>query len=282
MSQTLYRGMDAAALEREYNARDSVPDFDTEFAAYQRLSGAAAAGLPHTTYVYDAVSGEALDIYPAAPGSPVFMWLHGGYWRSLSKADNAFIAGGLVPEGISVVIPDYTLAPAATLAEITRQVGAALAWVVRHTGHPARIHVGGSSAGGHLAAALLTSGRMAALGLPADTVASATVVSGLFDLEPLRHCSMNAWLRMDAAAARRHSPLFDIQPNSPAQLIASHGGRETAEFARQTAAYVDAWHAAGNRGSHVAMPDHNHFDIAVALATPGTALNDALIATIHP
>lgn len=279
-----YRGMDAATLEREYNARASVPDFEAEYADYVRLSAATIARFHRIAdIVYDPATGSTLDVYPAGLGSPVFVWIHGGYWRALSKDENAFVADGLVPHGVSVVNVNYTLAPAASLDEITRQVGAAVAWTVRHASEHgfdgSRVHVGGSSAGGHLVGSLLTAGRMAALGLPADTIASATALSGLFDLEPLRFTPTNEWLHLDAAAARRNSPLFDLAAN-PARLLISYGGHETAEFQRQSRAFMAAWQAAGNVGRTVAMPDHNHFNIAVALATAGTDLHTAVLETI--
>ena len=102
-------------------------------------------------------------------------------------------------------------------------------------------------------------------------------MSGLFDLEPLRHISQNGWLRLDEAAARRNSPLHSVPHDSPTKLLVAAGGRETAEFRRQTTDYLRAWRAAGNRGDEVAMPGNNHFDIAVALATPGSVLNRTLL-----
>ena len=285
MSKPLYRSMDASTLEREYNARASVPDFEVENAQYQRLSARALERFERVAeIVYDAASGETLDIYPAGPDSPVFVWIHGGYWRALSKDENAFVADGLVPRGVSVVNINYTLAPAASLDEITRQVGAAIAWTVRHAGDYGmdgrRLHVGGSSAGGHLVGSLLTAGRMAQLGLPQDAIVTATPLSGLFDLEPLLHGPQNEWLKLDPESARCNSPIFDIARNSPTRLLTAYGGRETSEFKRQTTAFLSAWLAAGNAGRRVDMPENHHFNLAVALGTPGNPLNEALIEAI--
>ncbi len=226
----LYRGMDAATLEREYNARASVADFDAEYATYVRLSQTAVAKYERRVgLVYDQRSGETLDLYPAGVGSPVFVWLHGGYWRALSKDDNAFVVDGLVPRGVSVVVVNYSLAPAVTLDEIVRQVRAALAWLFHHARDhgfdPKRLHIGGSSAGGQLVGMLLAPGWTADWAIPASPIATAVALSGLFDLEPLRYVSQNEWLRLDEASAGRNSPVHSIPRARPPKLVGAAGGR---------------------------------------------------------
>ena len=103
-----------------------------------------------------------------------FTFLPYGMWArcSLSGAKRTF----------SVAV-NYALAPFVTLAEITRQCRAAVAWVHGHArefgGDPSRIHVCGSSAGGHLAAMMLVPGWEADFGVPNNLVAGATLLSGL-------------------------------------------------------------------------------------------------------
>ena len=109
---------------------------------------------------------------------------------------------------------------------------------------------------------LLAPGWTADQGLPAHPIATAIALSGLFDLEPLRHISQNGWLRLDEEAARRNSPLHSVPHDSRAKLLVAAGGRETAEFRRQTTDYLRASRGAGNAGDEVAMPGNNHLDIA--------------------
>ena len=116
-------------LDRGYNARASVASFDVEYAKYVAASARVKAECSFTTHVYDQVSGEKLDLYPAEPGAPLFLWIHGGYWRASSKDDNAFVVPGLLNHGVSVAVLDYTLAPAVTLDEIVRQVRTAFAFL---------------------------------------------------------------------------------------------------------------------------------------------------------
>ncbi|PXW64675.1 alpha/beta hydrolase [Chelatococcus asaccharovorans] len=279
----LYRGMDRATLAREYDARGSVPSFDAEYARY--VAGSEVAQREHrriADIVYDAASGETLDLYPAEPGAPLFLWIHGGYWRASSKDDNAFVVPGLKAQGMAVAVMNYTLAPQASLDEIVRQTRAALAFLHRERSRYdfGAITIGGSSAGGHLTAMLLAGGWHAAYGMPGDVIEVALDLSGLHELEPLRHIEVNSWLSLDDAMIDRNSPIRHIPSRSSTTLITAVGGRETSEFRRQTSAYAAAWADAGHRAETVAMPHHNHFDIAASLGSSDSVLARAVAAAV--
>ncbi|MFE2867180.1 alpha/beta hydrolase [Embleya sp. NPDC059259] len=270
-----------AELDVAYDARATVgPErFARLMERYRAESAAAVAGLPGTTgLVYDDASGERLDVW--GPGSataprPVFVFVHGGYWRALSRADSAFGARMLAERGVATVVPDYTLAPAATLEEITRQVRAAIAWVYRegprHGLDRSRVVVGGSSAGGHLAAMTLVDGWQAAVGLPEDVVAAGFPISGLFDVRPLVRTRANAWLTLDEERAAALSPLV---PGAPPRVpgvtvLAQH---EASGFTEQSRAFAAHW------GTELlVVPDRNHFDVVLDLADPDTAVSRALL-----
>ncbi len=275
--ETVWRGMDQATLDREYNARASVPDYEAEAARYVALSAAARAALPvQADLVFDPASGCALDWFPGAPGGPALLWVHGGYWRALSKADQSLVAPGLVAEGAHVAVMDYSLAPAATLDTIVHQVRTAFAWVAAHAAargaDPGRLFAGGSSAGGHLVGMLLAPGWHGAYGVAANALRGGLALSGLFDLEPIRLSHVNAWMGLDAATARRLSPLHAIPLHPAPRLLAGYGGQETAEFKRQTDDYAAAWAAAGHDAQVVPQPTRNHFDVVVALGEPDDPL----------
>jgi arylformamidase len=128
----------------------------------------------------------------------------------LDSADSCFMAKCFTEAGACVVAVNYTLAPLVRLAEIVRQCRAAVAWLHAHArefgGDPRRIHVGGSSAGGHLAAMMLAPGWEADFGVPDNLVAGATLLSGLYDLEPVRLGHPNEWLKLGAADVAALSP----------------------------------------------------------------------------
>ncbi|MGE7472575.1 alpha/beta hydrolase [Bosea sp. NPDC003192] len=273
------------ALDREYNARESVASFEAEYAKYVAVS--AQVQRNHRRFadiVYDDASGETLDLYPADPHAPLFLWIHGGYWRASSKDDNAFVVEGLKARGFSVAIMNYSLAPQATLDEIVRQTRAAVAFLHRQRAQYGLAErgfvVGGSSAGGHLVGMLLVGGWHADFNVPQNVITVALALSGLHDLEPLRHTHVDAWLGLDDASIARNSPIRHIPENAAARLLASVGGLETSEFQRQTVDYAARWVIAGHRAELIAMPGHNHFDIALSLSEPDGVLVSALVEAV--
>ena len=270
---SLYREMDQATLEHQYNARASVSSFDDEMKACEQESASVQQRMPSfETVVYDQVSGEKLDLYGAAPGRPVFLWIHGGYWRVGSRHDNAYAAGGLLAHDVAVAVMDYTLAPTASLDEMVRQVRAAVIWLHRYGADRGlltdRIHVGGSSAGGHLVGMLLAKEWHTEFGLDHQPIGVALALSGLYELDPLPHTQVNQWMHFTPEVIAKNSPINLIPTQSQAHLIASVGGYETDEFRRQTEAYAQLWQQAGNRLDIVEMPTHNHFNIARSMSEP--------------
>lgn len=280
----LYRGMDAEELDRQYDARGTVDDIAPYLHQYEKLSAEARRDLDVITDIgYGPGPQESFDFFPSGERAPIFVFIHGGYWRLLSKDESSFFAKCFVPQGIAVAAVNYALAPDASLDEIVRQVRAAIA----HIWHNAagysvdrdRIYVGGSSAGGHLVGMLLAGGWQEAFAVPNNVVAGAMSASGLFDLEPLRHCHPNEWLRLDAESARRNSPVHHL-PQTNCPLIVTWGGSETAEFKRQSRDYFDAWTRAGLPGSAFEIFDRNHFDIILDLEDPDRELAKKTIAMI--
>lgn len=276
---------DAAWYDTQYNNRGRIPDhprilqqwFDDSATA--RARGRCVLDLPYTARGH-ADPSERLDLFLPALGSetpaPVLVYLHGGYWRALDKRDQSFIASPFADAGALVVVPNYALCPAVSLRHIVLQTVQALAWVYRHAathgGDPQRIVVAGHSAGGHLAAMMLACRwRQVAPDLPARLVAGALSVSGVFELEPLRHAP---FLAPDLGLSRREaaalSPLHMPAPAGP--LWAVVGGDESEEFLRQNQAIRTAWGAEAVPVCE-AIPGRHHMDILADLADPGARLH---------
>ena len=291
-TEPVYRGMDQATLDREYDLRTAVPDHEVWAARRTLWSERARATLECRLDVrYGASARQAIDIFPAAgagggpqdDGSPVEIYSHGGAWRAKSKEDVSFIAEAFVPAGVTFVAIDHDLTPTVTLDDIVAQVRAAVAWVHRNIagfgGDPDRIHVSGHSSGAHLAAMVLATPWRAAFDLPDDLVKASCLTSGLFDLEPVRLGMRNSLLNLDEESVERLSPIRHI-PAVAGPLVMSVGGRETAEFLRQTDAYRAAWLAAGHRVAVVEMPNEHHYSLAVEPGNPDSPLFKAVLADI--
>jgi len=265
---------DAAWFDAQYNNRARVPEAAAnllprwaEASALVRSRMTCALDLP-----YGDGPGEALDVFPARDsGSPILVFIHGGYWRALDKADHSFVAPAFVQAGAMVVVPNYALCPAVGIEQIALQTTQALAWVYRNAGtyggDVRRIVVAGHSAGGHLAAMLLAC-RWKAVGddLPARLVAGAVSLSGLYDLEPIRQTPfLQADLQLTPAAVRRLSPAFFPRPRGPLATLV--GGDESEEFIRQNQLIRDQW---GPSTVPVceALPGLNHFTVLHDLVDP--------------
>ncbi|MCF3933399.1 alpha/beta hydrolase fold domain-containing protein [Acuticoccus sp. M5D2P5] len=285
MTEPLYRGMDRAELDRQYTARATVPNVDLYIEAYATRTAEAKAATPRVVSLpYGPSADETLDIYPVErkAATPVFVFIHGGYWRALSKDHGGFMAPTLARDGIATVSLNYALAPSVRLEEIVAQCRRALAFLHREGAHygldPDRIIVGGSSAGGHLTGMMLTGNWFADYGVPADLVKAAMPVSGLMDIEPMRLCHVNDWLDLDAARAAALSPQHLVASSvSTAPVVAAVGGTETEEFRRQTHDFAAAWRHAGRVAMAREVPERNHFDVIFDLADPATPLYGDLI-----
>ena len=270
---------DPAWLDSMYNNRALVPDYAAYFEKWAQASKAARNGQPCLVDVaYGESAGEKLDIFSGAVNdAPVVVFIHGGYWRSLDKADHSFIAPAFTSKGACVVVLNYDLCPVVTIPEITMQMVRALAWVYRniagHGGNPRRITLVGHSAGGHLAAMLLTCVWNAyAADLPANLVKNALSISGLYDLEPLRYApNVKDSLNLTPVQVRKASPALLPAPRKGV-LYSVAGNAESAEFLRHNQLIQKAW---GKKTVPVceALPGLNHFSVLDALVNPAHRLH---------
>lgn len=279
---TLYRDFETQAqIDAQYNTTVHLSDPAAPGRHYVARSALARQTLPCVLDVpYGPTLAETLDIFPAdEPNAPVFVFLHGGYWRALSSKEFSCVALGLQPLGITTVVVNYALCPAVTLDEITRQARAAVAWTKRNIGayggDPTRIALGGHSAGAHLTAMCLQTRWVEDYGLPADPLVAAVLVSGIYDIAPLRYSYLQPMIQLDEGIIRRNSPMFGVSPcTTPIRV--NWGSEESPEFARQSASFLAAWQAAGNTGELSASPGADHFRAIHGFEDPASSLSQWL------
>jgi arylformamidase len=280
----VFRNYDQAQLDAQYNNRAAVPDFARWTERWPVESAAIRTRLKGRIDVpYGSGERQTLDIFPAAGSrNPVLIYIHGGFWRALSKSDFSFVAEPYVAKGIAVAMVGYPLTPTVTLDELVESVRQAVTWTCRNAasfgGDPARIHVTGHSAGGHLTAMMMST-DWAARGMPADLVKSGCAISGIYELEPIRLCYLNADVRLTEAMVPRNSPV-ELIPERANPLILTVGGQETDEFLRQQEVYAEAWHGAGLPLEIVPMPKAQHFSILDGFTDPDNPLFQAVVRQI--
>ncbi len=209
---------------------------------------------------------------PGEGGGAMLVFIHGGYWQELSAAQSLFPAAGCTAAGVAFAAVDYTLAPAASVAQIVDECRAAFAWLHAHAHtwgiDPARVVVAGHSAGAHLAAMVALAGR------DAPRPAGLVLVSGVYELEPLLRTSINDALGLDVQAARQVSPaLYPLRDLPPS--VVCWGEIETDAFKSQGRAFASSLVSAGVSCRSFEVPGRNHFDVILGLAQGGTLVGDA-------
>ncbi len=276
--------LSAEEVERGYNNRAAVPDHQRWLTQWADLSAQASERLqPRCDLRYGPNPKETLDLFvPEGKPRGTFVFIHGGYWRALDKAEHRFVAAPFIAQGLAVAVINYDLCPAVSIATIVDECARALAWVAgegeRQGTNVQRIVVGGHSAGGHLAAMLLATPAQA-FGTSRHPLAGAVSLSGVHDLRPLTLFSYNADLKLDDASAGALSPI-DHVPCSGAPVLSAVGGEETSEFLRQTQLLWEAW--PDNRPPGAKKPlviaHRHHFSVVVDYADPNSELTRSTLA----
>ncbi len=276
-------------VDRDYNARATVSaeQFEAEMRKYRDRSEDMRSLGSQFDVVYDAESRQTIDLYGAGAGGerrPVFIFIHGGYWRALSKDDSAFMAGMLARHGIATAVVDYRLAPSVSLDEIVREVRAAVAFIWTNGAKLGidsdRIYLGGSSAGGHLTGAVLAGGWREDFGLPQDLIKGAMPISGLFQLAPIAASFAQEWLQLDEDAVGRLSPANHL-PEVGCPIVVAYADGEAAGFRRQSVEYDRLWREAGFSSRLIEVAGRNHFDVLLDLGADDSELSRLLVQMIN-
>lgn len=271
----VWRGLTVDEVRREYDVRVAVPDGAKFVAEYGKRSGAARERLKGTCDIrYGSGPGQLLDVFAAAPGSPVVLFFHGGAWRYLSKDDFSYIAEPLVAAGITAVLAGYDLHPAASLRRMMEEACEAIVWTCRDIG--SRLTVAGHSAGAQLGAMALAH-DFRAEGLSRSPVRAAFLVSGVYDFEPHRHHERYLDLSLDEDTVQQASPARNppLDPDLP--LVLATGAEETGEYVRHAHWFGDICRARGHPVSVLTSPGDHHFSVMDRFAEPAHPLTKALI-----
>jgi acetyl esterase/lipase len=215
----------------------------------------------HIDLRYGPRERNRIDFLKAREGGTTLLFIHGGYWQTRAKEVFTVMSEGPMAHGINVALIGYTLAPDATLDEIVGEIHAGIDFLTKQL--PALgaasdgIVVSGWSAGGHLTSMALSHPR----------VRAGMAISGIYDLEPIRHSYLNEKLRLDEATSRRNSPMMQAGgPFKPLSLVV--GSAELPLLRKQTADFAGHRARCGLPVTYEEIPAANHFTIMNEMMSP--------------
>src|SRR3954469_16449660 len=257
-----WRSMSQDERDRGLNNGTAVAGSADIVAGWEQRS--AALRQRHKQHIdlrYGPRERNRIDFLKAAEAAPTLLFIHGGYWQARAKEVFTIVAEGPMAHGINVALIGYTLAPDATLDEIVREIHAGLDFLSSQLpalgGDPHRIVVSGWSAGGHLTSMVLSHPR----------VQAGMAISGIYDLEPIRHSYLNVKLGLDEPMSQRNSPIMAAGGAAkPLSLVV--GSAEVPPLRRQTADFAAHRAQHGLPATYEEIPGANHFSIMDQLVSP--------------
>jgi arylformamidase len=280
MSEAAYKSFRQDELEYQYNPRVSVPEFpELAKARSARAREVRESAKSWLNVPYGGSPRETLDIYAAdKAGGPVLVYIHGGYWRSGAKEDNANFVPAFTGRGATVVLVEYDLCPKVTVTDIVRQTRASIAWIfrniVRYGGNPSKFYISGHSAGGHLTAMALTY-DWEKDGLPKDFIKGAVAMSGVHDPHMVMHISANQEIRMTPEIAKENSPLLH-GPRLNCPLLVAVGAVEPEGWKQMSKDYLEFCKQRGLKAQYLEVPGANHYTMSEHLGNPASPLTQAI------
>jgi acetyl esterase/lipase len=215
----------------------------------------------HLDLRYGPRERNRIDFIKAGESAPTLLFIHGGYWQARSKEVFTIFAEGPMAHGINVALIGYTLTPDATLDQIVAEVHQGIDYLAGQLpalgAAPGGIVVSGWSAGGHLTSMALSHPK----------VRAGMAISGIYDLDPIRHSYLNEKLKLDGPMAHRNSPM--MQPGGAAKPLSLVAGsaelpllrKQTADFASHRARY-------GLPVTYEEIPGADHFTIMNQMLSP--------------
>jgi arylformamidase len=260
----VFREYTQAELDRQYEQRSFAPNADEIIRRYGATSDAIRGRLGEPeTLAYGPTEVEAVDVY-GGRRDKVVAFVHGGAWARMGKRPSAFPAETFTSAGASYAALGFGLLPSIALPEMVAQVCRALE-LLREKFKPTRFVLIGHSSGGHLSACALTR---------VSCVDAALLVSGVYDLEPVRLSSRNAYVRLDEKLEEEYSPLRHAARIACPVTVAC-GEREGPEFFRQSKDLAEKLSTRLLVGKGL-----NHFEMVETLADRDSVLARAALAML--
>ncbi len=258
-------------IDAAYDNSAAFPDVPEWRERWRQRSQAVAVVAPaRIDLAYGSAPSQRLDIFPYAdPDAATAVFVHGGFWSRQSKEVFRFLVRGIHAAGLNAVFVGHTLAPNARIDQIVEELRSATHWTFTHLGEldfaVRPLIIVGWSSGAHLAAMVMDEA----------CIGAGIGISGVYDLEPMRHASINDVLKLDRDEARRNSPTLSL-PSQSGPFLVAYGQRELPAFRSQSERFHSARTAAGLSGEILALPGHHHHSVLDELYEPDGQLTRLL------
>lgn len=257
-----WRQLSREALDSGLNNSEAVAGSADMVAGWEKQSAELRARHgAHLDLRYGPRERNRIDFLKvSSSNAPTLLFIHGGYWQARAKEFFTLFAAGPMAHDINVALIGYTLAPDATLDQIVAEIHSGIDFLadrLPELGTDAkRLVASGWSAGGHLTAMAMMN----------PYIKGGVAISGIYDLEPIRHSYLNVKLGLDEAMSRRNSPMLLTHHVKPMALVV--GDAELPLLRKQTADFAGHRAARGLPVIYEEIPGTNHFTIMDQLASP--------------
>jgi acetyl esterase/lipase len=257
-----WRSMSQQERDRGLNNGEHVPGSVEMVARWEQRSGELRKRSPaHIDLRYGPRERNRIDFLKAAEKAPTLLFIHGGYWQARAKEVFTVVAEGPMAHGINVALIGYTLAPDATLDEIVAEIHAGIDFLA------GQLHALGAAAEGIVVSGWSAGGHLTSMALSHPKVRAGLAISGIYDLEPIRHSYLNVKLRADGPTAHRNSPMLQAGgPLKPLSLVV--GSAELPLLRKQTADFAGQRAKHGLPVTYEEIPGANHFTIMDEMMSP--------------
>jgi len=272
----VWLGYDQKQLDDAYNQAVWAPNMATLIARGVINSEIARRYLPpKKVWQYGTGPDRNIEGYLASGKGklPIHVFIHGGAWRAGAAADYAYLAEPFLAKGVHFLSLNFPNAPQVNgdLAIMGKDVQDAIAWIARHAaefgGDADEIFISGHSSGAHLAAVALTTRWEQQYGLRANLIKGAVLISGLYELKPVRLSSRSSYLRITDDIEQALSPQrYVAQVNAHVDIV--HGSLESPEFKRQSREFAAALRQASKSVDLLITENYNHFETVEGLGSP--------------
>jgi arylformamidase len=178
-----------------------------------------------------------------------------------------------VNSGANLVILDFVQIQDAggSLLPMIQQVRSAVAWVYKNAASfgadPDRLFVSGHSSGAHLTGCVLVTDWQKDFDLPANFIKGGLMVSGMYDLKPVRLSKRSEYVKFTDEIEEKLSSIRHLD-KLQTPITVCYGTQETPEFQRQSRDFAAAVKTAGKPVELLIGESLNHFEMQETLGNP--------------